>query len=166
MSQVEVLISAMHQNDSSIFKKTNIQSNALMINQCDDDEFWEEERDCGKLRIISTKERGLSNSRNMAIENAMAKYALICDDDEFLYEGYPQIIEKAFANNHKADIICFQVKYPKKSYSNKGFKLGFISISKISSVQICLKLESIKKANVKFNPNFGSNTIPPKRTLK
>jgi len=158
MSQVEVLISAMNQKDSSIFKRTNIQSNALMINQSNDENYWEERQKYGLLRIFSSKERGLSNSRNMAIEKACGKYALLCDDDELLYDEYPQIIEKAFEDNPKADIICFQVKYNTKKYSNKAKKLGFLSSLKISSVQICLKIEAIKKKGITFDPNFGAGT--------
>ena len=148
----------MNQNDTSIFEKTNIQSSALMINQCNVDNYWENKRDYGNLKIISTKERGLSNSRNMAIKNASQKYALLCDDDEYLYEGYPQIIENAFNENPHADILCFQIKRSGKKYSNKGFKVGFLSSLKIASWQICFKVESIKKADVFFDKRFGSGT--------
>lgn len=158
MSQVEVLISAMNQNDSSIFKRTNIQSNALMINQCDNENYWEKQYEYGLVRIFSTKERGLSNSRNMAIQNACGRYALLCDDDELLYDGYPEIIENAFDEKPKADIICFQVKRIGKKYSQKSFKLNHLSVSKIASWQICIKLDSLKKDCVAFDPTFGAGT--------
>lgn len=158
MSQVEVLISAMNQKDASIFKRTNIQSNALMINQCNDENYWEEKQKYGILRVISTKERGLSNSRNMALEKACGKYVLLCDDDELLYDEYPEIIEKAFNDKPYADIICFQIKRNGKKYSNDCFKLGFLSSLKIASWQICIKLSSLKKNNVMFDSNFGAGT--------
>ena len=153
-----MLISAMNQKDASIFKKTNIQSDALMINQCDDENYWEEHNEFGTIKIFSTKERGLSNSRNMAIKEASKKYVLLCDDDEILYNDYSKTIEKSFEENPKADIICFQIKREGKKYSNKGFKLGFFSTGKIGSWQICIKLESIKKTSLKFDSRFGAGT--------
>lgn len=158
MNNVEVLISAMNQKDSSIFKRTNIQSDALMINQCDDENYWEESRNYGLLKIFSTKERGLSNSRNMAINKAEKKYALLCDDDEYLYKDYPKIIEDAFANNPKADVICFQVKRAGKKYSRRKSQLNYWSSLKIGSWQISFNLESIRRENVLFDPKFGSGT--------
>ena len=158
MCNVEVLISAMNQNDSSIFKRTNVQSDALMINQCDNENYWEEPHDYGLLKIFSTKERGLSNSRNMALKNVSKKYALLCDDDELLYDGYSQIIENAFEANSKADIVCFQVKRAGKKYSSKGCKLNFLTVSKIASWQISFKVDSVKNAGVIFDANFGAGT--------
>ncbi|SMG16737.1 glycosyltransferase family A protein [Fibrobacter sp. UWB13] len=159
MSQVEVLISAMNQNGPSIFRQTNIQSSALMVNQCDVNDYWEQKLEFGTIRIFSTKDRGLSRSRNMAVENASKKYALLCDDDEYLYKDYPQLIETAFADNPKADVICFQVKCPGKKYSSKSFKLGYITTLRIASWQICFRLESVRKANIVFDTRFGSGTV-------
>ena len=39
--KVEVLISCMHQTDASIITRTNVQSDVLVINQCDKDEVEE-----------------------------------------------------------------------------------------------------------------------------
>ena len=81
-SLVEVLISAMYQSDYSIFEKTNISTDALLINQCDKNEYSKRETKTGIQRCVYTTERGLSRSRNNALINATGKYCLLCDDDE------------------------------------------------------------------------------------
>ena len=63
---VELLISCMHQKDFSVAEQMNIQSRALMINQCDTEGMDETEINGYPVRMISTAERGLSRSRNMA----------------------------------------------------------------------------------------------------
>ena len=153
--KVEVLISAMHQKDLSIVEKTGINTDALLINQCDEDKIFEERRLSGTIRCISTTERGLSRSRNKAIDNANGDYCLICDDDERLEKDYSQKIIAAFDKYKDADIIAFKVKIGNKKYPERGGRIGYIKSLRVSSVQIALRLSSIRRAGIKFDINFG-----------
>ena len=155
---VEVLISAMFQKDLSIIDSTNISTDAILINQCDYDSKTELQREFGIIRCISTTERGLSNSRNMAIMNARGEICLIADDDEKLDDDYANIIISAYNRYPKADIICFIVRNDKKKYSNKVLRVGFIRALHISSWQMTFKRERIIKKGLKFNSRFGSGT--------
>ncbi len=158
MSAVEVLISAMHQNDLSLADSTEVNSDVLIINQCNTNQVIEENREFGKIRCISTTERGLSRSRNMALENATGKYCLICDDDERLSPGYSKIIEDTYKQIPQADLICFDIKMKGKKCIQKVTRINYLTALKISSVQISFKRESILKACVWFDVNFGSGT--------
>ena len=158
MKNVEVLISAMNQHDDSIFAKTNVHSDALLINQCDVEEKSEKHFSYGNLRIVSTTERGLSRSRNMALENALGDICLICDDDEYLYDDYPRLIAQAYDDYPDADLICFQVKRLGKKYSNKAFRVKYLKSLRISSWQITMRIDSVRKAGVIFDLKFGSGT--------
>ncbi len=158
MNKVEVLISAMHQNDLRIAERTGIYSDALIINQCDVDECIEEQSEVGTIRCISTKERGLSRSRNMALNNATGDYCLICDDDEKLEADYPTKIRDAFEQHCDADIIAFIIKREGKSYSNNSYKVGYLQSLRIASWQICFDREKLLNSGVQFDENFGSGT--------
>lgn len=158
MSNIEVLISAMHQKDDSIFGKTNIRSDALMINQCDNEECHEKIFEYGKARTISTMERGLSRSRNMALRNASGDVCLICDDDEILIDTYPELILSEYEKNPKADLICFQVQREGKKYSKKSYKVGYLRSLKIASWQITFKKKVILDNGLTFDEDFGSGT--------
>lgn len=159
MQNVEVLISAMNLLDTSIIDRTNIQTNAVLINQCDVDDYKIVQIETTELKFFSTTERGLSNSRNKAIELATGDICLLCDDDEYLYKEYEDIILKAYSEFPDADLIAFKFLYPKKKYSNTIKKIGYINASTISSVELTFKRRKIIDSEIKFNINFGSGSI-------
>lgn len=161
--KVEVLISCMHQTDASIITRTNVQSDVLVINQCDKDgveehSFFNKESEECRARIIHTTERGLSRSRNMAIRNATGDVCLVCDDDECLYDDYYKGIAEAFEQNPDYDVIAFRVDYPRKTYPLQSRKIGYIDALKVSSVQIAFRRESVVRKNVFFNEKMGAGT--------
>lgn len=158
MTQVEVLVSAMYQKDLSILEKTGITTDALLINQCDEEREVEETREKGTWRAIFTKDRGLSRSRNLALDHATSPICLICDDDESLLPSYDKTIEKAFARYPDAAIIAFQVLREGKTYSSKPCRVGYIRSLKIASWQIAFRPDRIRKAGICFDTNFGSGT--------
>lgn len=158
MSRVEVLISAMHQNDFSIFQRTQIKTDALMINQCDEVGELEKNTEYGFQRIISTTERGLSRSRNLAIQNAKSEICLLCDDDEMFYKGYARKIENAYDRHPDADLICFQIKREGKKYPGKEYRVNYLKSLRISSWQLSMKVDSILRAGIRFDTDFGSGT--------
>lgn len=156
---VEVLISCMHQSDASIIERTNISSDVLVINQTDKDEISHfKYLDYYDARIISTTDRGLSKSRNIAISNSKGDICLICDDDEVLADNYAQVIEDAFLKYPQQDVIAFSLNHPRKTFPKKSLKINFLRALKISSWQIAFKRKSIIDNNIWFNINFGSGT--------
>lgn len=160
--KVEVLLSCMHQKNNDIVKRTNIQSDALIINQTNDNKIQNYIIDNKyNIRIISTTERGLSKSRNMALNKAMGDICLICDDDEILESDYAKIIVEAFERNKDIDVIIFKVKvsegaYHSKKYKNKPYRINYLSALKVASWQIAFRRDVITSKNIKFNESIGS----------
>lgn len=159
---VQVLISCMHQNDYSIINRTNIQTDVLIVNQCDHDDivnfnFTNRNGQICKAIVISTTERGLSKSRNLAIDNATGDICLICDDDEILEDDYEIKIIEAF-KTYSNDIIAFKFGNPNREYSKKTWEIGFFKTGKIGSVQLAFRLKSIKCKKLHFNIKMGSGT--------
>ena len=81
---LEVLLSCMYQEDMGIAVRARVQSDLLIINQCNKNGIDEVTDGVHHIRMISSTERGLSKSRNMALENACGDICLICDDDEII----------------------------------------------------------------------------------
>ena len=79
--KLEILMSAMHQENFDIAYRSKVDSDLLIINQCDKDDYTEIEVNGHIWRMISTTERGLSKSRNMALKNAKGDICLLADDD-------------------------------------------------------------------------------------
>ena len=70
-----LLIACIHEKDTSIIERSNVQTDVVVVNQCDHDSVEEFDfvnkkgRTC-LAKFICTTERGLSRSRNMALFNA------------------------------------------------------------------------------------------------
>lgn len=157
---LQVLISCMHQTDHSIVAKSNIQSDVIVVNQCDKNQieeysFKNKIGEESRVKFISTTERGLSRSRNMAIKNATADICLICDDDEVLDDDYATKILKAFKEN-SADVLAFQIADIGKHYPANKSKVGYIGALKLASVQLAFRRRGVIENNIKFDETIGS----------
>ncbi len=160
---VNVLISCMHQTDHSIIERTNVQTDAIVVNQCDKDDVEEYDFENCKgiichVKYISTKERGLSRSRNMAIENAWGDVVYLCDDDEYLDDNYERTIIDAYKNNPREDIIVFSIIRKGHTYPNVEGRVGISQILRTSSVQTTFKRKHIVEKNIFFDEKMGSGT--------
>lgn len=162
---IQVLISCMHEKDKSIVQRSMVQTDCVVVNQCDLNSIEDytflncKGREC-RVKFINTTERGLSKSRNLAIYNAWADVCLVCDDDERLSSGYEEAILKAYQEQKDADIMVFSISGDKytRVYPTKTMRLNFIEILKSSSQQISFKRNSIVDRNICFDEKMGSGT--------
>ena len=156
---IEILLSCMNQQDLSLIFTSHITTDALIINQTTFEQRVEELDENRRIRMISTLERGLSNSRNMGLKNCKAHIAVLCDDDIIYTSDYKNIIISAFQRHPDADIIAFQVEgieHPFKQYPHKERRLNFLTAMKVSSVEIALKIKPVLAAGIKFDSEFGA----------
>ena len=159
-----VLISCMHQEDDSIIKKSNLQTDAVVVNQCDrdciEDYFFlnKDNKRC-HVKFICTTERGLSRSRNMAIKNAIdADICLLSDDDERFEDDYENKIKEAYTQYPEADFISFACNRIGYTYPTDWKKMNLKDILKTSSIQITFRREVVLLHNLQFDEKMGSGT--------
>ena len=161
-----VLISCMHEKDHGIIERTNVLTDVVVVNQCDNDS---EDKFCfvdknGKEHnalFINTTERGLSRSRNMALKNAIkADICLISDDDERLVDNYEEIILGVFNQHPKLDVASFAFDRKDKhgNYPTEEKNMGIYRISKTSSVELAFKRKSVLDSRIEFDVKMGSGT--------
>lgn len=149
--------------DNKFFKRTTkINNNIIIVNQL----ITEKECIVGGENIFSFYEKGLSKSRNRAIEYCDSDIALISDDDVEYIENFEEIIVKSFEENPDVDIITFQIKTPdgelfKDNYQKFKFMHNMRSIMKVSSIEIAFRINSIKIKKLKFDEKFGLGTNYP-----
>lgn len=156
----ELLISTMHKNIEEIkimISKMNIHCNCVVINQCDEENYYEEILDNKfLLRVYSTLERGLSKSRNMALKNAIGDIVCIGDDDLYYYDNFNEKIIDYYERTPKADIALFNVDYFRKTFRINDYKCRFWELSSFMSVQCTFKIKKIRDKNLSFNEMFGT----------
>lgn len=166
---LEVLISCMNQQNMKIAEMTGIQTDALIINQCPQSEILNEiksdQNTSGRqnktlvnIRMLNTNTRGLSKSRNLAIQHAVGDVCLLCDDDEQLDSSYEDTILNAYAELPDADIICFRISNQPSRLTQKTQRLTQWTAMRIASWQITFRRESILKRGIQFDENMGAGT--------
>jgi len=156
--KLDILMSCMHQTDFSLIEKSNIIGNAVIINQCDREEYSEFSTEHGVAKMYSVQERGLTKSRNMAISKSDADICLLCDDDEVFSSNYEDGIISAYNSLPQADVIIFKMINRAPSFSDKIQKIRFPKTMKVSSWQISFRRESLLKTGVMFDELLGAGT--------
>ena len=153
---MQVLLSIMNiKNDdelNNLINKMKLTSNYLIINQVKN----KEEIKISNSKVITVQDKGVSKSRNLALEEAEEEIVLLADDDVIYENNYEKIIKDAYKKYKKADIICFYVESKNKNRKIKKQitgKMGLFKIMKIVSPQISMKKSSVEK--IKFDENFG-----------
>jgi len=133
-----------------VFPDFVLSHNALEASQ-----LLEQREDITYLKVI---EKGLSKSRNRAIKASRNKYALIADDDiQFNYSGIFELVERMSNENIQIASGRHQFFSGKlaKSYKASSFLLNTISAASVSSVDMILDIEAIRKHGVTFDERFG-----------
>ena len=160
-----ILISCMHEKDHSIIERSNVQTDVVVVNQCDKDsvdefDFKNKIGETCHAKFINTTERGLSRSRNMAIRNAWGDVCLIADDDEVFEDAIEENIIKSFCNYPEASLIAFSLRWEDLSvrYPSKPMILRFKNLLQVSSVQICFRLKDVINNNLLYDEKMGSGT--------
>lgn len=155
----EHIISTMHRENADFLLQEHCKYDVLIVNQCDSVGEDVYSVDGNTVRMLSNTERGLSNSRNALLANSKGDICILGDDDLVYVDGYDAIIEKAYNDNPDADIICFRFamdeKLTPRPHYETARRIGLFQISKIASVEVTFKRESVEKAGIKFCPLLG-----------
>ena len=156
--KLDILMSCMHQTDASLITKSQITGNAVVINQCDREDAQEFTTQTGRVRFLSTTQRGLTKSRNMAIANSDADVCLLCDDDEIFVPNYEKKILKTYQELPQADVIVFRmVNYP-CSLGGQVRQMKFPHTMHVASWQISFRRKSLLRTGVRFDELLGAGT--------
>ena len=159
-----VLLSAMHQSDTSLLRELNIGCDAVLINQCDTQGETLTEEGARRLLFLSTTDRGLSKSRNLAVKKASEEafdrddICIFCDNDCVYEDDSPKRILEAFDRNPDADIIVFFISRPERRspvMKSEG-PMGRMASFKIFSPEIAFRKKSILENALAMDERFGA----------
>lgn len=156
--KLEILMSCMHQSDDFLVRQARITGDVVVINQCDREDYAGFPTANGMARIFSTCQRGLTKSRNMAIEQSLADVNLLCDDDEVFVEGYEEKILRAYGDNPRADVIIFKMVNRESAFPDETLRLRFPKTMHVSSWQISFRRQRLLESGVRFDELLGAGT--------
>ena len=159
LAKTEILLSCMFLSDSEeIIKRSHITSDTVIINQCDEENYKEENICNALMRTFSVTDRGLTKSRNLAISKSQADICIICDDDEIFNEGYEKAVLRAYDALPDADIIIFDMVDRPLKWGDSIKKLSYIDLMSVSSWQITFRREKLLASGVLFDENMGAGS--------
>ncbi|MCI9147033.1 MAG: glycosyltransferase family 2 protein [Hungatella sp.] len=155
---LDVLLSAMHLDGYHYIDSLNITGNCVIINQCNQESQQVITDNNRHITYIETTQRGLSKSRNMAIDHSQADICIFCDNDVEYSENYEHLILEEYDKHPEYDIIVFHVESeinPVPCYPSPR-KIHYLTSGKIVSVEISFKRKSIQ--NIRLNEHIGAGT--------
>lgn len=158
---LEILLSTMHRDSldflAALFPNENFKEyKILIVNQTTKTCLLHSNNP--NIRVLNVFEKGLTKSRNLALNNTIGDICLIADDDVKYSSNFQKIIIDSFLDNTKADIITYKMKDFEgndfKSYTTSQWHT-LESLKQVNSVVIAFKAENIKSKKICFNPYFG-----------
>lgn len=159
---IEVLISTMNEKSIDCYKRFNLETDALIINQTDHNAYEEKMVDGNKIRMISTDTRGLGLSRNLALLNSKADIVVFCDDDQVFENEYKDKIISSFEKHPNVDFFVFKTiiyqdgKEIIKVREEKD--LSIYNSLRYGSVHFAFKREVQRRENIWVSTYFGAGT--------
>ncbi|MFP9113493.1 glycosyltransferase [Flavobacterium sp. RHBU_3] len=163
LQDVEILVSTMYR-DSLVFLEGMFPGgsfsdyNILVINQTDAER--ELVSSYPNVKVVNSAERGLSNSRNQALQHALGKLCVIADDDVVFRKDFAQKIVNAYNEQPHTALMVFRAEDGNgKAYKNypvaKHHSLSQLQRLSVMSIEMVVNLPLVKQAGVEFDRRFG-----------
>ena len=161
---IQVLVTTMHQSDTALYQKMNLQTDAIIANQADCFGYQEETVGGHTVKMITTATRGLSRNRNIALGFSSADYIAFSDDDLIWNDNYPQLIAREFEAHPEAEAIKFNIhdlSATRKISMRRIERFEKATRRNMSSSGVCglvVRADVLKRLNLHFHENFGTGT--------
>lgn len=158
--KIEVLAATMNQTDHSLINKMNIQTDAIIANQCEENSFEKINHNGNDIKFYSFAERGVGLNRNNALMRSEADICVLADDDMVFIDNYEEKIRNLFDENPNADVIILNLHDKKKKrYTIKEkYKVRYNNFMRFGAARIVFRRNSITKNSIFFNLHFGGGT--------
>lgn len=156
--KVQVLVATVNEDVNTIAEKMHLETEAVIVNQCDRFEYNEYLHNEKLIRCFSMAERGVGLSRNTALMRADGDICLFSDEDIVFYPGYEEKILSAFKENPDADLITFNFKVdPSRAtyYNQEKRRIRWYNYGRYPTYAAAARVESLRRANVSLSLLFG-----------
>lgn len=157
-SRMQILVAAVNQDKNTLPESMNLQSDAVIVNQCGrkgtDTFLWKGHT----ILWIDSDERGVGRSRNRALKAADHEFLQFADDDIRYYDGYVEKLEKEFDSHPEADVFLCDIDRPeeRKGQLNTTYhKINWTNYGRYGTWAICARTDVIKREKISFSKLFG-----------
>lgn len=154
---IQTLIVTTEQNDHHLLEKMNIQTDAIVGNQCNRNEVEDFTFRGNNIRWLSFWERGVGLNRNNVFMRSTADICVFADDDMVFHLGYPETVRELFQKYPKADILLFNLdeKNPRRYKNTKAVRIRKHNYGKYGAARLAMRRERVQMAGISFHLLFG-----------
>lgn len=156
--RLQVLVATVDADVHGLAEQMNLQTDALIVNQCDRYGYEEFMHKGHTIRCFSMAERGVGLSRNTAFMRSDADICLFSDEDIRMEDGYEQKILQAFEENPDADLLLFNLEIDpsRATYHNASkHRVHWYNYGRYGIVETAVRREALLRANICFSLLFG-----------
>ena len=154
---VQVLVSTMNQSDKSLVDKMNIQTDAIIVNQCNEFGVDLQDHKGHAIQWLHFAERGVGLSRNNALMRSKADILLFADDDMVYYDEYASVVRELFSKNPDVDIVIFNIDEPTQT-RRRNTKAHYTKKCGYGAARLAVRRQSVMMHGIFFNLSFGGGT--------
>ena len=157
-TRLQTLVSCVNQNTTTLAAEMQLGSDAIIINQCNEDAESQYAYDRYTIRCTHMSQRGVGVSRNAALRKCNSELLLFGDEDIVYHDGYAKKIEQTFDSYPLADLIMFNVRQSpgRQTYHIESYGIvGFRNYGRYPAYAIAARTQKIKESGVSFSLLFG-----------
>lgn len=157
----QILIATMNRENLDflykMFPNSNIEGlNIIIVNQTTPQKILKS--NLLSVKVINSFDKGLSKSRNLALENATSNWCLIADDDLVYVIGFENIISSGIEEYNSSGVVVFKsmvdAETPRRDFPETSKKhITTLKQFNVASFEMVLN-RSIPNP-LFFNENFG-----------
>ena len=158
---IETLIVTIDRIDGNLVEKMNVQTDAVVGNQCVENSVWDFYKNGRKTVFYNTTERGIGKNRNVVLKNAQADICVFGDDDMTFLDGYPETAYKAFSECPDGDVIIFNLveKEPRRYINRKKKRIHKYNYAKYGAARMAIRRQNIIDSGISFSTEFGGGSV-------
>ncbi len=156
--RIQLLVSAVDKEAHVLAEQMQIDSDAVIVNQCGQYGYEEFKRADHRIQVFSMAERGVGLSRNTALLHADADICAFADEDIVLCADYREKICRIYEELPDADMILVNVKVApaRRTYWNEDIhRINYRNYGRYPAYSITARHEALLRANVHYSLLFG-----------
>ena len=157
---IETLIVTVDRDSDAVVREMNVQTDAIVGNQCAENSVWSFYENGRKTVFYNTADRGIGKNRNIVLKNSQADICVFADDDMTFLDGYPEIVQKAFAECYDGDVLIFNLieKYPRRYVNREKKRIHKYNYAKYGAARMAIRRQSIIDSGISFSAEFGGGS--------
>ena len=165
--KLQLIVTTMNQKSFDLVSTMNIQSDAIICNQCGIDNVKVLKKDCHDIMLLSSSTFGKSVNQNLGIMYSSGDILLFSDDDLILSDNYENAVISFFEKYKSADAVKFYCESLNKDRPlafKKPKKIQKVSKTKMMSAgtpMLAVKRAFLLKNNIWFDASIGPGTKCP-----